>query len=169
MNKFITHNKKLKDCKDEVIKFQDLIYGGLDDKLSCLLFQMPPSFHFNDENLDRVLTSVPHYPNNVVEFRHSSWWTEEVYKALKKAKITFCNVDFPGLKVPVVETSPVFYFRFHGNPVLFVSKYSTETLKHYFDQFPAQAKEFHVFFNNTGVHSALDNAREFQQMVLKNA
>jgi len=166
MNKFITHNKKLLNCKDEIAKFQDLTYNGLGDKLACTLFQMPPSFHYTDENLERVLANIPHSPYNVVEFRHISWWNEDVEKALKKAKITFCNVDFPGLKSYVVETSPVFYFRFHGNPVLFSSQYDISVLKKYAKEFPVKAKDHYVYFNNTGINSGLNNAMQLKEILL---
>jgi uncharacterized protein YecE (DUF72 family) len=165
MNKFITHNKKLKDSAGEIKKFQDLIYDGLGDKLSCLLFQMPPSFHYNDENLERVLEMVPNTPHNVVELRHVSWWNKEVEKAFKKAKITFCNVDFPGLKSFIIDTSPVFYFRFHGNPILFSSQYDVKVLKKYAGEFPQKNKEHYVYFNNTGINSGLTNAMQLKEII----
>ncbi|MGZ3901077.1 MAG: DUF72 domain-containing protein [Bacteroidia bacterium] len=165
MNKFITHNKKLNDCKEEITKFQDLVCDGLGDKLGCFLFQMPPSFHFTEENLERVLTNVPHLPRNVVELRHVSWWNDVVFKSFKKAKITFCNVDFPGLKSYIVDTSPVFYFRFHGNPVLFTSQYELSVLKKYAKEFPQKSKEHYLYFNNTSGNSGLTNAKQLKEII----
>src|SRR6185369_11896245 len=95
-SKYITHNLKLKDSKATINEFQDLILNGLGDKLTCFLFQLPPSFQYTEENLARVIENIPHKPHNVVEFRHISWWNDDVQKALKKARLTFCNVDFPG-------------------------------------------------------------------------
>jgi uncharacterized protein YecE (DUF72 family) len=164
MSRYISHIKKLKDCKKEIADFQDLILNGLGEKLALFLFQMPPNFHFNEENLNRVLESVPHDPRNVIEFRHQSWWNEETEKELKKAKITFCNVDFPGIDSYFINTSPVFYLRLHGSPHLFVSPYSKTQLEKYYSEFPARKKGYYVYFNNTDRGAAHVNAQELMEI-----
>jgi uncharacterized protein YecE (DUF72 family) len=165
MHKFLTHNKKLLNCKNEILAYQDLITEGLGEKLACFLFQMPPAFHYTDENLERLLNNIPNSVNNVVELRHLSWWNEEVVKAFKKSKLTFCNVDFPGMKTYVVETSPLFYFRFHGNPVLFTSKYDLKVLKKYSRQFPENARKNFIYFNNTAGAAGYTNALQLKDIV----
>lgn len=167
INKFITHNKKLKDCSADIKAFEDLILQGLEDKLGYFLFQMPPSFHFSEENLERVIEHVPHRPQSVIEFRHISWWTEEVQKALHKAKITFCNVDFPGLNSWIINTTTHFYFRFHGSPDLFKSPYSLARLKELYRQFPEKAVSYTAYFNNTYYGHAYNNAKELIQLTKK--
>jgi uncharacterized protein YecE (DUF72 family) len=164
-SKYITHNLKLKDTKKSINEFQDLILDGLGNKLANFLFQLPPSFHYNEENLDRVITNIPHKPHNVVEFRHISWWNEEAKLALKKAKLTFCNVDYPGLDSSIINTSNRFYMRFHGNPQLFKSTYSLTKLKSYYKQLPTEARSYHIYFNNTNGNAALNNAQQFMNLV----
>src|SRR4051812_35984128 len=94
VNRFITHITRLKD-KQSILDFQNLIRDALGGKLGIWLFQMPPSFHYSEETLDRIIANVPHEPNCVIEFRHNSWWDDHVRKSLQDANLTFCNVDFP--------------------------------------------------------------------------
>lgn len=164
-SRYITHVQRLKDCKKTIAEFQDLIEEGLGGKLSYFLFQMPPSFHYNEENMARVLDSIPHKPYNVVEFRHISWWNKEVQKELKKAKITFCNVDHPGLESWYIHSTPYFYLRLHGNPELFKSQYSAKELKKFSKDFPPGAKKLNVYFNNTYYEAGYTNALQLQKLV----
>jgi uncharacterized protein YecE (DUF72 family) len=165
MSRYITHIQKLNGNKDMVNEFQDLILNGLENKLACFLFQLPPSFHFTDENLERILENVPHKKENVVELRHISWWNDTVKKEFKKAKITFCNVDFPGLNSSIIQTTPLFYFRFHGNPELFKSLYSEEKLKEFYFEFPEKTKEHFIYFNNTYYEASYTNALQLKEII----
>ena len=72
MSRYITHIIKLKESKQPIADFQKLVVEGLENKLNCFLFQLPPSFHYNEENLERIITNIPHKPENVVELRHIS-------------------------------------------------------------------------------------------------
>jgi len=164
MSKYISHILRLKQAETSITQYDQLFIGGLEEKLACVLFQMPPSFHYNTENFDRVLQSIPHRPWNVVEFRHPSWWNKTVETELTKAQITFCNVDFPGLASFVIQTSDIFYFRFHGNPELFKSPYSLSTLKKFYGQFPTDCREYYIYFNNTYDGAAYKNAQTFMDL-----
>jgi uncharacterized protein YecE (DUF72 family) len=165
MSKYITHVLKLKDSKQNIIDFQALIEEGLQDKLSYFLFQLPPSFHYNEENLARILENIPHHSRNVVELRHISWWNEEVKTAFKVAGLTFCNVDFPGMDTWFMDTSPVFYLRLHGNPELFKSSYENTELKKIKKQFPDSALNYAIYFNNTYYEAGYKNALEMMDIV----
>src|ERR1051325_10765449 len=45
-NRYVTHILRLKNCKKENEKFENLMLKGLGNKLEKILFQMPPSFHY---------------------------------------------------------------------------------------------------------------------------
>ncbi|MDB5272078.1 MAG: hypothetical protein JWO58_445 [Chitinophagaceae bacterium] len=167
VSKDITHGLKLKDSKQRIEDFQELIIEGLGNKCAHFLFQLPPSFHYNEENLERILHNIPHAPTNVVELRHASWWNEEVEKAFKHAGLTFCNVDYPGLQVPFLHTSPHFYLRLHGNPDLFKSSYSKETLEDFCKQFPESAQSYAIYFNNTYYEAGYTNALQLVSLLDK--
>jgi uncharacterized protein YecE (DUF72 family) len=169
MSKYITHIVKLKESKQQVNDFQDLLLEGLGDKCSHFLFQLPPSFHYSEENLERVLTNIPHRPANVIEFRHTSWWNEEVEAALKNVHLTFCNVDFPGLATHFVHTSPQFYLRLHGNPELFKSSYSKKELEFFFKKIPKESNSNNIYFNNTYYDAAYTNALQLMDIIEKDS
>jgi uncharacterized protein YecE (DUF72 family) len=158
MNRYITHISKLKDCKEQIAEFHTLVQDGLQDKLCCILYQMPPSFTYTAQHLDTLIESVPAGKYHVVELRHQSWWNDEVYKAFRQAGITFCNIDFPGLETPLVATIDFFYLRLHGNPDLFKSSYSPQALKKFRQQIPAAAKQVNIYFNNTYYEAGYTNA-----------
>lgn len=170
MNKTITHFKKLKDCKQLIEEFQNLIEEGLEEKLGYFLFQMPPSFHYNEENLERVLNYLPKKTENILEVRHASWWEGDAEKILKKHKVSLCNVDFPGLNSHFTKTSSEFYLRLHGNPELFKSSYSSEKLQEFSKKIPDKCKHYSIYFNNTYYEAGYKNAIELINIVTgKNA
>jgi len=167
MNKYITHVLKLKEAKEHIHDFQDLITDGLGHKCSHFLFQLPPSFHYSEENLERILNNVPHQSSNVVELRHISWWNKEVEQAFKQAGLTFCNVDFPGMDTSFIHTSSHFYLRLHGNPELFKSSYSLESLEDFKKKFPVGADCYNVYFNNTYYEAGYSNALQLMDIIGK--
>lgn len=162
MSRFITHRQRLKQ-KSAVTEFQSMISEGLGEKLLHFLFQMPPSFQFNTENLERVVGNIPNAAQNVIEFRHLSWWNETTADVLTKAGITFCNVDFPGLNTHFMHTSTCFYLRMHGNPELFISSYSEQQLEDYYQQFPTSGI-CTIYFNNTMNDGAYSNALQLMEL-----
>lgn len=165
MSKYISHIVKLKESSTQITEFQNLIREGLGNKLNYFLFQLPPSFHYNEENLERILSQIPHKSENVIELRHISWWNSEVEKEFKKAKLTFCNVDYPKLDSYFIYTSDVFYLRLHGNPELFKSSYETKELKKFVKQFPANCSHYNVYFNNTYYEAGYKNALEIKEFL----
>jgi len=164
MSRYITHTRQLKDCGQDIATFQDLMTQGLAHKLGCFLFQMPPSFHFSEENLALVIAQIPHRLNNIIEFRHSSWWNPDTEKALKEAHITFCNVDYPKLNSYFINTTSLFYLRLHGKPELFKSPYSVGELRDFRKEIPATASPRYIYFNNTYYDAGYTNARQFMEL-----
>lgn len=164
MNKQITHILKLKDSKSLITEFQALIREGLQEKCIHFLFQLPPSFQYSDENLELVLNNIPHSPENVIEFRHASWWNDDVKRKLVAAEITFCNVDFPGLETSFMHTTNMFYLRLHGNPVLFKSSYEPSELQKFFEKIPKSSPESCIYFNNTYYEAGYENAMQMQKI-----
>ncbi len=50
-HRYITHREKLKDISENVGQFEELA-KILKEKLGCILWQLPPNFHRNDERLE---------------------------------------------------------------------------------------------------------------------
>ncbi len=90
------------------------------EKFGCILAQFPWSFKPSQEAIDYLaeLRSMLEGLPVVVEFRNSSWVTDETFDLLRRLEFGFCCVDEPRLKglMPriAVATSPIAYFRFHG-------------------------------------------------------
>lgn len=164
--KSITHLKKMSDCREQVEDFYAACAKGLGDKLACLLFQLPPSFQYSSENLEKVLRYLDPSFKNVVEFRHGSWWRSDVYEALAGRSLTFCSVSYPGLPDSVIANIPRIYLRLHGTPKLFYSNYDTQTLAHIRQALLQQdsAVEVFVYFNNTAAEAGVLNGLEFKRM-----
>ena len=164
VSRYITHVTRLTQ-KHSIDDFQSLVRENLGNKLQYFLFQFPSNFQYSDENLGRIVSSIPHSPQNVMEFRHSSWWNTHVEEILTQCNITFGNVDYPGLDAYVVNTTGVFYLRLHGTPVLFASSYDTAELEKFRNQIPDDTANTNVYFNNTMNEAAYENAAQFMNML----
>lgn len=164
--KLITHIKKFVDCKPEIEEFYALCKQGLKDKLGCILFQLPPSFHYSPEKLDLIIESMNPDFKTAIEFRHQSWWSQEVYNQLAKNNISFCSVSHPTMPTDIIATSSVGYVRLHGIPKMFYSEYSQTDLiklhnaitdKNLFEQ-------VFIYFNNTASEAGVLNAQELNKL-----
>jgi uncharacterized protein YecE (DUF72 family) len=164
-SRYITHVLKLKDAKPFVNEFSALLEKGLEEKFDKLLFQLPSTFQYSEENMNRIINTIPFSSSNVVEFRHISWWNETVFNHFRESKIIFCNVDYPGLQPDFISTGDEFYLRLHGTPELFKSSYSPEQLKKIAGAIPKTMSSCNIFFNNTAGNAAYKNAAELISML----
>lgn len=160
MSRYISHVMRMKGAKNTILEFQKLISDNLQEKAKYFLFQFPANFKYSEENLQDIIQNIPHSENNVLEFRNIDWWNTNVYNAMQAANLTFCNIDFPGIDSYFVQTSKSFYMRLHGNPILFKSAYSTETLEKYYKLIPKGLNNYAIYFNNTYFNAAFENAIE---------
>lgn len=164
--KTITHIKKLVACEEEITEFYSVISEGLSDKLSCVLWQFPPSFVYTEENLNKLINLLNDQFKNVVEFRHSSWWNNEVVDKLQLKKTVFCNPSYPNLPEHMIKNNSCGYFRQHGVPKLFYSEYSLTEIETLYNQILAKNfKEVYLYFNNTASPAAIINALQFQKLL----
>ncbi len=160
VNRSITHVHRLNERALEVwSKFRDLL-APLDSQIDFYLFQMPPSFAMNEDNIDRVrnfFTSTGLGARAAVEFRHSSWLTEDGVKVARDLGVTFVSVDSP-MATFIRASNGVVYLRMHGRSAWYAHNYTEAELldvaKAVVSLRPTKA---YVFFNND--HWMLDNAR----------
>jgi len=164
--RLITHYKKFNDSKILIQDFYNSISAGLQEKLGCVLFQLPPQFSYSPEMLDLILDSVDVSFKNVFEFRNVSWWNENVFEQFKKHKLIFCGVSFPKLPDQVIKTTKNLYYRLHGVPVLYKSVYEENFIENFFRQIKeANPQEAWIYFNNTWGKSAIINSRYLQKLI----
>lgn len=157
--KIITHIRRLQQCDDEIEAFYSICEKGFKNKLACILWQLPPSYTFNEDRLESVLRAINPNFKNVVEFRHESWWRDSVMTKLSENNITFCSVDYPQLPTSIQETNSIGYIRMHGNPKLFYSEYTKEAIEDLYHKLSARKfKEVYIYLNNTASTAAIINA-----------
>jgi uncharacterized protein YecE (DUF72 family) len=106
----ITHWSKLRDCADTLRYFHDVI-SGLGEKLGPVLFQLPPNFRKDTFVLGDFVNGLPGGMRAAFEFRHESWFDEEVFELLKTTKAALCIADSEKLTTPKVSTAHWGYLR----------------------------------------------------------
>ena len=158
----ITHYKKFINITELISTFYETISTGLQEKLGPVLFQLPPGYNYDEQRLERIINSLDAAYNNILEFRHVSWWREDVFKILADHHITFCGMSHPALPDDVIQNTPVVYYRFHGVPDLYRSPYSTEFLQNAVNTVKSndKVKQGWFYFNNDYKAVAIGNAKE---------
>jgi uncharacterized protein YecE (DUF72 family) len=165
--RLITHFKRLNEAQDALNSFYKTIQEGLKEKLGFVLFQFPSSFIYEEHRLERILNLLDHSIKNVVEFRHESWWNEKVFNSFEQNNITFCGMSHPDLPDAVIKTTENIYYRFHGVPHLYFSRYDTSYMERIAQEIQnvSSIKEAYIFFNNTAEAAAVANAKQFQELL----
>lgn len=128
VSRFITHNKKLKDCQSSV----DLVFGRmapLGEKLGPALVQLPPQLRRNDERLESFFAWLPKGWRVAFEFRHDSWYDEAVYEILRRHNAAFVISDHHSAPAPSVVTADWVYWRGHGPGGRYFGRYPDEDLR----------------------------------------
>jgi uncharacterized protein YecE (DUF72 family) len=106
----VTHFAKLKNCGDTMRYFCQVICD-LEAKLGPVLFQLPPNFKKDTEVLAAFLDDVPAGLRAAFEFRHPSWFDEEVFALLNAKNIALCINESADVSAPVVATADYGYLR----------------------------------------------------------
>lgn len=171
-SRYITHIKKLNDCKEPLaVFFQNA--RGLKEKLSIILWQLPPNYHLNTERIEnfcRLLreVEVAKKCRHTFEFRHESWFCPEVYNVLKEYDISICIAHSSRWPYREIITANYIYLRFHGGETLYGSKYTDEELKQWASkakQWADDNRDVYAYFNNDAQGYAVFNALKFRELL----
>jgi len=98
----------------------------------------------------------------VCEFRHASWFTEAIYRLLRRYRVALCSSDSARYPRHDILTTDFAYCRLHGRPELFASPYSEADLEREARQlrkYTDAGVDVYVYFNNTKEGHAIANAR----------
>jgi uncharacterized protein YecE (DUF72 family) len=106
----ITHWSKLRDCADTLRYFLD-VTSALDAKQGPVLFQLPPNFKKDTVVLADFLNGLPAQIRAAFEFRHESWFDEEVFETLRARRAALCIADTEKLVTPTIPTANWGYLR----------------------------------------------------------
>lgn len=85
----ITHIKRLKEVGEEVEYFVG-IASEMRDRLGAILFQCPPNFKKDMDRLQAFVQLLPRRLPVAMEFRHDTWYDEEVRDCLSQHNVAFC-------------------------------------------------------------------------------
>ncbi len=112
----ITHIKRLRCVAKLTSQFlRSLEPLGKARKLGPVLFQLPPNFKCDLERLDEFLKKLPRGTRAAIEFRHLSWFTQEVYDRLRRARVALCQAESEDLETPDTVTAKFRYFRLRND------------------------------------------------------
>ena len=106
----ITHMRRLNDIDELVRVFCD-VARQLGDKLGPLFFQLPPTFRKDTGRLRAVLVQIPPDLRCAFEFRHDSWFADDVYEALRGRDAALCVADTETGQTPDETTASWGYYR----------------------------------------------------------
>ncbi|HEY4761807.1 MAG TPA: DUF72 domain-containing protein [Thermoguttaceae bacterium] len=167
-SRVVTHLKKLSDCKESLAIFLGRIKQL--KTLRAILWQLPPSLHKDLKRLDEFLSMLPRDVRHAVEFRHASWWDEEVVAMLKRHEAAFVAVSHPRLPDAIYPTTDFLYLRFHGlGRQLYRYNYSDDELKGWAVQLKPhlEGRTLYAFFNNDFEANAPHNAGTFREFLTR--
>ncbi len=155
--RFLTHNKKLRDCAGPLANFLASGVLTLEEKLGPILWQLPPQLPFDADRLRAFFDLLPRTTaaaarfarghdarlrhgacvdvrvdrplRYVLEVRHPSFLDPSVPDLLRRAGVALCIADTAG-KWPALDTvtADFVYVRLHGDKRLYVSGYGRQAL-----------------------------------------
>ncbi|MDB4898468.1 MAG: hypothetical protein JWN53_276 [Gemmatimonadetes bacterium] len=109
----ITHHARLKPECASAVEFLLRTTTTLADRLGPILFQLPPNLKKDADRLRAFLDTLPAGRRYTVEFRHESWFDDDVLTALRERDIALCITEQPEFASPVVATASWGYARLH--------------------------------------------------------
>jgi len=106
----ITHFKRLKEAGSEVEYFFG-VASTLKERLGPALFQLPPNLKKDLPRLEGFLQTLPAGARAAFEFRHASWFEDDVFGALRARGAALCVAEDEELATPLVATADWGYLR----------------------------------------------------------
>lgn len=152
----ITHFKRLKEAADETKYMLDTV-SALDDRLGVVLYQLPPNMKKDLERLETFLKQLPANPPATFEFRHPTWFDDDVLQLLRSDNRALCISDTDDLPVSHIDkTADWGYLRLRR------VNYSTADLSEWISRMKAQDwKTTFVFFKHEDEGTGPRLASEF--------
>lgn len=162
-SRFISHVKKMNQPQEPLKNFFDSI-KPLKEKQGPILWQFPPNFKLNLERLKNFIKFLNKKYKYTFEFRHESWFCQEVYNLFKKHNISLCLASTPSYPYEEVITANFVYCRLHGSKSLYASKYTPSELKEWAKKIKKWKKTCYIYFDNDAQGYAVENALELKKL-----
>ncbi len=108
----ITHFARLKEEAADPVGYLLKVAGVLGERLGALLFQLPPNLKKDVPRLRGFLAMLPPGTRAALEFRHASWFDDEVFAAMREHQAALCIAQAESdVEVPFVSTADWGYLR----------------------------------------------------------
>ncbi len=161
-SRFLTHMKRLTDMEVGVERFYERIEPLVEaGKLGPVLWQLPERFRRDDYRLARALEGLPP-GRHCFEFRHPSWFSDEVFELLRTHAAALVIGDHPARRFEAHPfTADWTFIRFHHGSRGRRGNYSDTELAEWATRIDAWRQKVEVFayFNNDWEGFAVANAR----------
>jgi uncharacterized protein YecE (DUF72 family) len=166
VSRYLTHVKRLKDPEEPVKRFLDHA-APLGPKMGPLLVQLPPNLAADVDRLDAVLELFGDR-RVAVEFRHDSWFTDEVRSVLESHDAALCLADRKSKTVsPMWRTAEWGYVRFHegtASPRPCYGRTALDSWARRLAETWGPESDVYVFFNNDPRACAVRDAAVFARL-----
>jgi uncharacterized protein YecE (DUF72 family) len=151
MSRYVTHVKRLRDLPASLALF----YGRLAPlvaaaKLGPVLWQLPPTFRRDDGRLAETLAQLPS-GRHCFEFRHESWFVDEIYELLRAHAVALVVGDSPRYPFQTQElTADWTFVRFHHGRRGRGGNYSVRELEEWAKRIEEwrERMDVYAYFNN---------------------
>jgi uncharacterized protein YecE (DUF72 family) len=162
-SRYLTHIKRLGDLDQGIARYYERIepLTKAPEKLGPIVWQLPPNFQRDEERLESALSALPE-GRHCFEFRHKSWFTDDVYALLRAYGVALVIGDRKGLDFQTYEmTADWTLVRFHHGHRGRRGNYSHSELEEWAQRFEEWATnvEIYAYFNNDWEVFAPRNAR----------
>jgi uncharacterized protein YecE (DUF72 family) len=170
VSRYLTHIVRLADTAEHLglllERLEPLIQAG---KVGPLLWQLPPTFQRDDERLAQALDELPRQFRHAFEFRHRSWFADDVFALLRKHGVAVVIADRPDLGPLRTEelTADFVYVRFHHGSRGRRGNYSPRELESWARRIRdwGRRRDVWAYFNNDWEGFAPKNAESLQELI----
>jgi len=168
-SRYLTHVKRLRETAEGVAILYERIEPLLSsEKMGPILWQLPGTFRRDDERLAEALRALPPAQRHCFEFRHESWFAEEVYALLREHEVALVIGDHPQRPFQAHEqTADWTFVRFHYGSRGRDGNYSETELR----EWSQRVSEFrrrgdvYCYFNNDWKGYAVRNGVRLRELL----
>lgn len=161
-SRYLTHVKRLVGIEEGVKRFYDPLESLLSARrMGPVLWQLPENFHRDDARLSGWLDLLGP-GRHAIEFRHQSWFAQQVLAALRMRGVALTIGDHPSRPFqPHTATADWRYVRFHHGSRGRAGNYSATELDQWARRLASWQAEgdIYAYFNNDWNGFAPANAR----------
>jgi len=169
VSRYLTHIKRLREPTEPVARFVGRV-AGLGPKLGPVLLQLPPQLRCDRDRLAATLDRFPLSFRVAVEFRHESWFRDEIRQLLVDRGAALCLADRRGVLGETWRTTNWTYLRFHDGRARPGPSYGRAALAAWAGRLAdgwSANEDCYVYFNNDHGGAAPRDATRFAGLVAR--